>query len=71
MENSQTSNIIYGKLYTPTKQEKQNLKTFCLINTGYALSKQQRKDFVIFFWNLCYQTAAENKIYAKFYEKTW
>ena len=44
MENSQTSNIIYGKLYTPTKQEKQNLKTFCLINTGYALSKQQRKE---------------------------
>lgn len=38
------NNIIYMRLEKPTKQQKHNLKTFCLINTGYALTKKQRKE---------------------------
>jgi len=43
MEHTQVKNLIFMRLHKPTKQEKENLKTFCLINTGYALSTKQRK----------------------------
>ena len=41
---NEQENIIYMKLQKPTKQQKDNLKTFCLINKGYSLTKQQRKE---------------------------
>lgn len=44
MEHTQVNNVIFARLQMPTQQEKDNLKTFCLINTGYALTKQQRKE---------------------------
>ena len=44
MEHTQEKNIIFVRLQKPTQQQKDNLKTFCLINTGYAISKQQRKE---------------------------